>query len=827
MKILINGQPFEATSYDDDTTIIERFVLTKAAASPSFFRIVDGETFTLEEGVELEIRDVRDTIREADDDQIEDVSFVEEILSYYPNLKRKDLGVLWLTERRSTHKVYGLAAVKGLDRFAFISQAKAEQSITELKADIQKVRERIKAKVSKEKKIVSTLDDTRSVGTEPFVLEEIVNQLIVKLPNQENLLDIFDALDASQDLPFILLEYKKRRYYKVFKHIPPLDAWVNFDPPKQGLYFKVLNAPASKLSSKRFSLDNLYSNGVWSIDNRIKIDFKVREDVTQDEIQDKLLDSLLGRIDYEVAASRQAGIKGTFQIPDFTFNKYVFADLMFTDPSFRYFLFANEENASITSKKQFYIYYAPDQHGDISESLSLTITSHIEEKIPSATVRILYATNHQQASAVQLIIGKLLTIYKDKFDSVVKVYTELVPNFQNLALISTKKEKKEDRKTGKRAQALSKFRPEMFGEGTRYPDQCQMHAQPYVIQSEEEARKIIQRLGGDPNKVMFFEGAWYACGPREPKDKSMKFVWPGLKANTSKFDKEYIARHPYLPCCYELDQFTKKGSKLVKYLSQTEHEQSAKRREGGMGHIMSSGKLLPSGRYGDLPFNWEKLVRYLGIEKITKSRQTFYPILRYAPLRRPDSFIHCLERAFNPAYPSFTTEEAKEAVMEVRNKWSLLNLAIAKQELYDFSDRETVGVLLDPNQYIPPENFISLAQMYYDCNIFLYIVDKLHPNGDIVIPRHSQAYLTRDIAEWKKSVLIIKYETDVEEYPYQCEIICQVDVGETGKIKGVSFVFENSPIVEMAIRLFYDSDNVFIVSPEGVESYIPVPEGIV
>ena len=132
-------------------------------------------------------------------------------------------------------------------------------------------------------------------------------------------------------------------------------------------------------------------------------------------------------------------------------------------------------------------------------------------------------------------------------------------------------------------------------------------------------------------------------------------------------------------------------------------------------------------------------------------------------------------------------------------------------------------MLADNEEYLAPEAFVGLLQTHYECNIFIYIVDDAHPNGNIVIPRNSQAHLTRDINELKKTVMIIKYETETDDYPYQCEVICQLDV-RGGKIRGAECVFENSELSKLAVKLLYDTNEVFVISTDGYEPYKPVPE---
>ena len=835
MKIVINDQPFEVYEYDDDTTILEKYAFSIPGSLPSFFRI-ENKDFIIEDGMSLEISNVNERIKELTEENLREPSVIESILLSYPKLKKRDIGILWILANYDVvgDKITGpinVDVLKILDRIAFLTPAKAASTTSDFIKGIAKERERLGDKIKREKKIFDSLAKYKAVdGISPFALEEVIFQSVLRLPNGENLLDVFDAWEPSKNVPFIILARKKKIYYKIFKHLIPPNSWVDFIPPVEGIYFKILNVAPSKLSS-RLLVENLYSDGIWSVDNRIEIGFKARIGMTEESIKKRVFDSLGDRVDYEIVMTRQTAIKGVFTIQNINFDKSIFADLVATNETFRFFLFFNEKNKTVLTKPRFYIYYAPDQQGVISNSLALTITPQLEEGKQSVVIRVSHALNSQQANAARLITSKLFSLYLQEYDKISDVYASLISDFRKTVVYSRKKE---DKKTGPRATALRKTQPEMFG--SRYPDQCQKERQPYVLTATEAADKAIEL--GDPHKVMFFEGLWYACEPREPyldplgnKDKDDKHLFPGLKENKPKtkdteHDKDYQKKFKLLPCCFTQDQYEKKASQLRKYRENLETgrvEPDFPEREAGAGYIVGANKRLPAGRFGELPFNWEKLLGYLGIEKVTRGKQDFYPILRHGVISAPDSFIHCLERAFNPRYNSLTVQEKKDQVETVRVELANSNLNIGRQELYDYPSFDIKEMLLDPNEYIAPELFVSLVQQYYNCNIFIYVMDTSHPNGDVVIPRNSQAFLSRDIDETKKTVLIIKYETETDDYPYQCEIVCQMDV-KNGKVRRTEFVFENSPIVKMAVELFYNANEVFVVSPDGYEPYRQVPE---
>ncbi len=133
MKIVVNGYPFETYSYDDQTTILERYAQGQENAIPSYFRI---ETeagladIALTEKVKLKITDIRDSIRGLKEEALTDNATIEKLLSLYPRITRGEVGLLWILSKyefradgtpTTTLKVDTL---KSLDRFLFVTPAR-------------------------------------------------------------------------------------------------------------------------------------------------------------------------------------------------------------------------------------------------------------------------------------------------------------------------------------------------------------------------------------------------------------------------------------------------------------------------------------------------------------------------------------------------------------------------------------------------------------------------------------------------------------------------------------------------------------------------------
>lgn len=856
MKIKINGKTFDVYDYDDDLTVLERYSASIADTLPSFFR-VKSKDFALEKDADIQVEDIREILVKMDVRDVSNLDKIQEITAKFPRIKKREIGLLWLMKHPKIldNAKSDVSFLKFLDKSAFLSIFKAKSSVNDYKKEMTRLNKSYAAAAAVENKLLGELSAIKSVPVEKFHLEEASVQNGIVL--SENIMDVFDAFVCSKEIPFLYMIRKSRRFYKVYTQMIPPDSWIEEslkDDKSEGIYFKILNMPQSKLSSK-ILLENLYANAFWSLDNMLYFTYKIREGNSEQIIRKKITDSIGDRIDYKIVSTQQIGVKGTFEVKKINIERYIFADLVSTNPLFKRFLYLDERGTSkkgvpltaMTKTRLFVHYTSSKKEGFGVRSLGITITPK-QGTLDTLSIRVSGAQNYQQANAVGNTFSKLLGLYKSKHDEIKELYRNIIPNLviEEQHLVGDDKEKgdetvaskpskaapsktvKTDKRAGVRAGLLREKSGSTDTKGmfkTRYPDQCQREKQP-VILTEEEANAVAEKLG-DPHKVMFFEGFWYGCDPREPDEKNFKHLWPGLKENKSK-DVEYAKEFPLLPCCYTKDQYTKNASQLRLYMQEKGAPREIKKKESGIDYIVRSDKLAQVGRFGEMPYNWEKIFKYIGLEKIQKGPhekdKAFYPVLRYGVEESPGSIVHCMERIFNPQYKKMNAVQRKERVAEVRLELSNEDFEITKQETFDYTKKELQELLQDPDVYLEPELFVSLLQKHYDCNIFMYVKDEAHPNGDVAIPRYSQAFLSRDLDDTKPNVLIFKYEAHGRDYPYQCEIISSAKT-EGGKIKGAELIFKkSSKITQMAMNMFYNANEIFIVNPEGYVPYKPVPE---
>lgn len=810
-KLKVGGISLDVTSYDNDMSLLEKYSIKMEGTIPAFFRIVSRSD------KEIKLEDIR-KILDIPLEKLVDPRTIESISSHYPLLSKKEIGYLWVIDRGTEilKRPDSLWELQKIDRYAFITIKKVEEGIKALKKNVDLQRKKIEDTLNSEKSVFNKLEEVDGVGIEDFILEETTSSLSISLPQKQSIIEIFDSMNVSRDIPFIFIFYQGQTYYKIYQEIIPLPSWIEFTPHTEGIYFKVSNLKGTP--SGKTLLDNVYSWGNWFPDGRVILNFISN---SEELVTKRVFDSLGKRIEYEIVSEKQLSIKGTFKVTEFDFNKIVLADLIYNNPIYKYFTFANERDSTssyrtLTTRKRFYFYYQPNHTYQINESLAITIIPTPER---SATIRIIRGKNIQQILSVKNVLSKLFGVFQNEKDSVLEDYSALLPDIEGKSKRDIK-EKKKNLKTRKRATDLAEYDPDMFR--SRYPDQCQRESQPYVMITEDEAQKKIKELG-NPHKVIKFGDVWYACEPREEDDKDQVHIWPGLKENSSKTDTKYISEHPLLPCCYTQDQYTKKASCWRRYSEEgnVTCSDDNKEKEFGVGHIVKGGKSVAFNRYGEIPFNWEKVLKYLKIEKINKGKQEIYPLLRRGVAQSPDSFIHCVEAAMKPELYSIipSPEEAKKYIMKVRNDISeKIPLEIGAQELYDMYPEDIRSELLDESAYIAPEKYISILQYYYKCNIFMYVVDEDHPFGEILHPRSKDVYLSRYSDETLPTILIIKYESD--DYPYQCEIMVEVEV-RNNKFENITTKFINHPISRCAMDIYHDSNDVFIIGYDGYSIYKP------
>jgi len=89
-------------------------------------------------------------------------------------------------------------------------------------------------------------------------------------------------------------------------------------------------------------------------------------------------------------------------------------------------------------------------------------------------------------------------------------------------------------------------------------------------------------------------------------------------------------------------------------------------------------------------------------------------------------------------------------------------------------------------------------------------------DGELVIPRHSIAYLNRKIDPEKRTVIVVKFGVP-REYQYQCELVVKYNKGK------IEYSFKNDKIIDLIVNLVEQINTVYITSTTGkYRKYTPV-----
>ena len=821
MKIFIDGAALEVYPYDDNVSILRRYSLSKVNSLPEHLRFEGKDFSSAASEQKFMVSDLNVELKRLSIDDMNDVTTVLLLHSRYPFVTKRDLGMLWAVNNEVKEK--NLDVLRKFSRTDFSSLETFAKNKTEFLREIERKRTVLQQKNQNQINLMSKIKSNSPIPVNPFSHEETVKLFHLKLENGESLLDIFDAIDVSKNVPFVLYKMKDDVKTKVFRHVKPSDEWTQLEPDtKDGLYIRLFIKDDGFYSKYQ---EDYYSLTYWSPDNEVTLVTSSNLIVPESAVEKRFFSSFSDRVRYEIIQQQQIGVKGTVVIPNFDLNRVIFAEMVMNDSTIRQFFFLSERLKTVLEKDRFYVYYEPQHSGSVDSALTITITPQIDaSKNRYMELRISKARNIQQVEAFRYTLSQILALYEKKKGAVVDDYSQVIENFDEIADLYTKKEKvKKEKKTGKRADKLREMRPGMFM--ARYPDKCQQTRQPYLIVGEEEAKKKIKELkknneisaivdaadGSYDNLAMNFplgSQDYYFCAPREPNDKVQAQIWPGLMENKVLENKETF---PLLPCCFLDDQYRKKKGGLRQYLDKEEKVEPVGKK-ADTSYVLGSNKLAPADRIAVLPYNLEKIAEMSDISKVKKGKDMIFSVVRMGVLSSPDSLIHCMERATNSKYDLMSMEDRRKLVEKIRNEWaSLASYAFAKQELFDFADETIRSYLRNQKSFVDPRMFISFIEKHYRCRLLMFEVTEKNPTGEFILPRYSQMYFPKKLDPQQTTYIIVLQETG--KIP-QCELLCDLFRHE-GK-----YNFAGTKFVEQSLTILSQINSISMVSVEETKSRV-------
>lgn len=557
-----------------------------------------------------------------------------------------------------------------------------------------------------------------------------------------DLVEIFDRLRVSAELPYVNNGGDRHKIYKDFKNLG-----TNWEfGSANHISFYVLN---TKFPPLKFQ-EKAYSAGVIALSEKggeaiMDIETVVGAKNNLNELLDRVFSSL--QIDRKsVIEIRQHSINSIVNIPQQRFNKYIMADIIVNDPLVSSLCYIDESAKIGRIRSGISFFYQP-VGADGKVTISFT-ESPVELKeyrknprlypMDSRYVRVHInrVKNEDLTKEIASFIGRIFRIYLDNKDAISKVYTDFIPGFVELEI-------KRVRQYTQRGNRLQDIVPEIFV--PNYARACQ---RPPIIGDDivkgvlAKAKDfIIANPTPEYKQAMLFpktaeEGPqhWYVC----PNGK-----YPGLRVNALVNSDSF----PYLPCCYPIDQTGKKNYKNY-YL-----EYDIKDDTSVFTHILTTPKFLNKGELGTIPANLDSL-----FQNLFKGKTTFY---RTGSPLSPTSFIDAVGIAMGKPVDKTRVTPAM--------------FAACRQNAFSSTSDKLRQEFMGDSEYINPSVYYRALEEYFKCYIYLF-TRKSTNQGATVYPLHRHIFM-RYAHEPRPIVLILEHmgaESDAAQYP-QCEAIIAVN----------------------------------------------------
>lgn len=810
--------------YDDSKTILSKFSITVPDSLPSHFRILNLDKI-VPGNVEVNIEDIRDLIKSKPHYH----SIPEVLMSSRSfGLSVLDTLCIWYIQTKPTLPVAVLDFLGHYNKdFSDINRIK--KSVDEFQKRVDRERARITKKLEVDETLVKDLGKAPDV-TSKFLPDSETFLVVTSTKLPYDLVEIFDNMRTGRKIPFAMCKTSSGDiFYKVYEEQIPPESWYkdtdeNEQPLTPGIYFRTL-AVDSLL--ERNSLEKGYSLCIWRTDGTILVDYNMRKSI---DVWNKIKTAIYESFEIEdqggkykleglnIETKVPVSVSGTF-VYKINYNPYIFAYLISLDRLVSRAAFINETENTEPKKIIFRLYLSLNHSWEGPKSLQFNIIPldrDPEDKKASLpgdhyfSIRIRHCPDIFTARAGIRLFAKIVDLYHQAYPSIAQIYSKYPSASAIIRLSSRKKAGREEKKTKSRLAELQKHDQNMFR--TRYSDQCQSESQPYVVAIEEEEGSIpnevkaLRSTLGRDDKVMKYEGVYYAC--EVPGAKNNKKVFPGLKKNTDTKtdDSLYREDYPCLPCCFlkpKIDPDQDLGRGDCQDDTSTVKE----------GTYISKGKDPEQGKYSDMPNVLIRLANVLGVEmrELGKNKTMRFPHLKFGVVSSPKSFVHALVAATN--FDRYVATPNKEKMID-RELEKMLDqfFSLGKQQFFDtFSSTVKKDLGNDPQTYIDPSLYVSIAEGYFKVNIILIQTDDgENKEGEFLYPRASLALLPQKAPDLPK-VVIFRQKVKNGVWPYQCSLL--------RKLPEENSLFYKDPFVDSLMEIYQESWQVYSVSHKGHHIY--------
>ena len=508
---------------------------------------------------------------------------------------------------------------------------------------------------------------------------------------------------------------------------------------------------------------------------------------------------------------KEIKVRGEFNIWNLDFDETTFLDMVLLEPLMNVYLYIEENIKPFALKKRLDVHYrsiytdmgegkTATEEAYISNSASVSLTlnpriAEIEEiisvvdpntgvisqqRLPPGTsyihVNISQAESRTTVNEFIPIFQLLLRFYFDHTDERKAIYEAILPELAALEpLLNERKRRAIPQEHGRRTMRpagrdsnISRLRavaPDLFVKN--YPRRCP--EQPLIITADEVEFWRQKRVGHnqEERQIMAFpkdNPKWYFVCPTDQNP------YPGLKLNKILENKK---EYPLIPCCGERDQMRPGANSH--YRAYVENRPLAIKVGAKAEKKPITRKILSPDKVAFLPESIENIVK--------RYSENYVDMVRFGVQYTPNALLHCVCIAIDePNYLRLQTSEEQEAyVARLRQHMlTVINPALLKQEMYDYSDEEIRLLMQDTTKFFDPSLFYRAVEEVFQINIYTFAppppTGADEQLGTMVVPRF-KIFHAHALRPERPTVVILRTlgsESDALEYPH-CELVVDYD----------------------------------------------------
>jgi len=715
-----------------------------------------------------------------------------------------------LLQKISDHDFIGINGVQSFKNIYGTFYNRVKESIANLNKVSTLTQIMEKSKEYNTKKIEDLITETKLTFTN-------IKCVLSGMEDEKDEYEYFNKAVLSNDVPLIYINgfYKVLKGFKVDKlWIEKIKDYTDNEKFKHHLILFVLNKYNYNKNESESKLRDAYSLISLSMNNSTLVininsqieDYNNKTDLKEEQLLTRIcntLDIKSSNVNVEIFPQH---LRCMFYITKTMIEKMFYYDLLMNNSIVSEFLCANERFRIFNKRGGVQSVFK--QCETIFSLQSMLVTRPLRKRIGTSVkvneyvteIRVSYAKNLAEVDLLKKYLSLMTSVYNKKKDCLQDIYSKIYSNAQKY-----EQERREVLLEGKKEKAvkmtLASYDPELFVAG--YPKRC--NKSPIIIEDEEEAQEKIKQGEHIMKYPLFdeFKSYYYTCENRP------NYPYPGL------LFKKNLSRWP-LPCCFEVDQTTKKNSIRYMYENKQQFDEDESIKELKE-KILVTRHTLPAGGIGKLTKNIEDYFRIV-------DQNNLY-IRRYVP-QGPRAVIVAIASALKDKRVE-QTEDGEDPDIEafiddkIDEMKKLVRKNIGFQNAYNFDRKTIIHYLNEPEKFIDVRVFHTLLEEVFKCNIFIFVHNKEYPEGNFGSPDFAHNFLTNK-QKYSIRPSVILYETTGSNNqnllnPHY-EIIGTIDLTDQKKSKKFMFNKDDKTIKE----LYQLYENMYF--PFGIETHNIIPK---